>query len=590
MGEKKAQSTADAAILTATVVDSAFEDAQPKPRKLQDHLERARAELKYIPRSRPKFFQRLAEVLLSQEGMLEHLYPFLDRCKDVVPPIAVHLGYTEPRAEDLAETEYYIDEQLREGLLQFEYQRDPLVEQWIAQTVGALRVLFAETHAAGKLDGKNLARLLVGTMLQIYNMLCGVTPRYIGESERPQFSYVGRGVETIRRACFCALCQDVFLLLKNEPPLAGAFEKELLSFLQRRIRPWNICLPSSAQHIVTAFTRLKKIQEELSDAIRDAEGYAEISRLAERFRNLPPHEHAQENQRVFPYGHVTLVLSLPQAGEVFYFADGRLNVSGITVRTQSVEPRDETVLTSMYPEIHEFFGISPSFSCIITPEGDPVPTPMGRFTPHRDPSLCEDMQILRNADSHLRQVFMTVWEAYPALFGAIQDIEPLIMIVDGTETIMLCLAEKRDAVARILPPETPVRDAQPILEQRGIASEHSFAAFAIPAVPARGRERRVSAQTPQTREEWRKMLRDRLGDRVPSFDWLMDHFRDLDVESSTQGKGSHTSLHRNGRRETLGCRIRETTGSLPIGLLFSALEHLGIPYQEFITSLERKST
>ncbi len=590
-------------IAAALIVDSVLENCYQKPLALERLQRRIVSELNHIPGSLPRVLKEVSRQSTACENDLPLLYPFLDQVQALGLEVDLPSPQTTLSPQDHEAAAALLEQEFQEGHLQMDYQADPKVRAWIRNTVERIRPIFQQTGEENAQEnakekevawreekqGKKLAQVLLGTTLLLYDSLQAVAERYLpaqreGQEQCVRVNCIQPAIRQIRRSLCCALLRESSTILEKQEHSFVSYTEELWRFLNRTVREDRVSLRSAYAAFRNGISRVSKLQSDMNLAVEDAYGLSSIPVLAERLHTLTEQKKKGMEQRVLPYGHVLLSLPLPNGEFVSYATDGRTSLSQISLSGDREEEGVRDVEVTAFRG-QPLYYLPSCHSCIVMEEGIVAPTDAGRFATCEDPEYLQQADFLLLADKTLHSALLEQWEKFPGLFAVIQEIEPLFLLKEEGRTIILCPEDSAEKVVELLPDEADFAGTE-VLRERGIHSDLPLFGFALrDQVQIEAPSPSKNVLESHNRSFWRSRLRKILGDRVPSFNWLVAHLLPFQVTTSTQGKGSHTSLNLHGHRDTISFRIRSTTESLPIGVLFSALERLEISYWEFVRSL-----
>jgi hypothetical protein len=245
----------------------------------------------------------------------------------------------------------------------------------------------------------------------------------------------------------------------------------------------------------------------------------------------------------------------------------------------------------LLPFTDERYTLQSVTSCYVDEAGKPYTDfRIDRYAPPlTDEDYRKSVASLGQFDRVLSTDILQEWNDRPALFahGEISQLGPYIVIHAPSGKYLVCRENASEEIARLICSEkqTDTMTASILVEAR-VAVTGKWTSFLL--------EKHIDkvAEHPKTREEWRRHIRvsSYMKDRIPSLRWVLEHLQPFGVSLTTQGKGSHGSivLTRNGGTQRQGTwRSLRSTESIPWGLFWDFLEHLGISEQEFCEVMEK---
>jgi hypothetical protein len=586
-GLKEAAACLDAAVRCA--LTRRYREERDVWRALED----ARARLRASGGASAYCYQvvRLAHSVEDKE--LDPLLGFLQPWDDVLP-YAVRAA-EGPGDSWAAELEECIDLAAKEGAFREYFQPGPEVEGWVGRMADRVGALLRDSVACARAGaGERFLPPLLVTAAALRDLLAGLTPyfrRLPGESQ-DELSLVAGAIGEVRRAVLWTVARDAFADGGCFQGGKELFLEECEAFLRHPLKEYAFPARSAFDGVRAQFRRL----------VADQEAVAEIAAALEACELLPaleaelagcPFLDGEGNvgggaQEALPFGLAVLVRPYgpcPQRA-LYYAADGASRNVLVAHSCQGLGEGPDVELgpTCGTPCDLTFRG---ALGCWVGAGGKVHCGAIDRLAPPpRAAWYGGVVSAVCRAERPCHHALVLQWEEHPDLFARLDALGPFVLIQQPPETLLVCRSEAgREVEAALGRPTLGADQARAALERVRVGAEGTWLGFVLGREP----EGLISplAGGGDPRKGWRAVIRHRVG-RVPDFPWLAKQLRPFGVRETTSGPGSHGALVRcrDGveRKLTTWYALR-TARPVPFAFLWSCVERLGIPYEEFAESV-----
>jgi hypothetical protein len=579
----KLSDAANNACLTNGVVRAVLEDKYKKDAHVRQHIVSAFSQLPY-PDSDSHYYRRLTEEVLTKER-LEPVMEHLRRYAAMSPDVFLDPRNTEGDAQ-VQLHQQLVQDAINRGEADFAFRPGPHVLRCVRETAEAIETLMKATASWRSQKPDDLLRIVVGTNHHLDKYLHileqqAVSPEH--GSGVPFVSFVTRGLHQARQSIVSLLLRRNLL----EDEQSAGFARMMTAFSKRNIQPAHMKLERETECCRFLADRVAASRADLLLAMSDIVIVDSIADIARRL-DAQAETSDQERAPVYPWGYVMLIEpdARSEGRYTMYAVDGRRHMSKLGIQDDDVPAYDVTN-RRLSERIDLIFRAG--MTCTVTEDGQLLASEFAALAPVADDEVREDrssadVPALIRADACFNGRLVDLWESYPELFALLPQVEPLIFF-RRWDALVIVVHEAHASALRDALGREPVLLSDEQLASCQLISRRPMVAVDLPVESAHVEVVEPDAAPPVVLEERRRdraLIRRAFPRRAPSYQWLEGILRGLGVRTSSQGKGSHTSVHYVGRRDTISMDLRSTTESLPTGMLNSILERLGIGAEEFL--------
>lgn len=580
------------AVTVATVIDAVLGGQLRNSNKIRKSYDQSLSRYCY-PGTTPGYLRKVWTALFGSPENIDMLRGFLGKFKELSPEVLLPSRNISLFAEKNAEFHELMTEALNAGELEFMYREDSRLVEYVSECRGKICSAMEESDAFKKKDAATLLKLFMGTDLLI-NMILnvmkseGCDEKIVGESFF--LTFVKDGIAQIRSAISCAVLRK---LSEDHPGLNNEMFPELERIMGLHIQD-DFAPPEDELPCFKSYVGLlKQSRWDTFKVFIDQFSADCMPELAEDLRHMQiSSEYAKRpiESPALPWGEVMLVVDgvLPDEKIAMYKVDGRKDVATLAV----VDTRGEhnSVPTCANGHGPNLVLTAPNaMMCAFDREGEKLFASEAsrlipiepRKTEKGEGISKEDMDVLRSARRDFGNILNVQWNNHPELFALLPDLQPFILVTTEGKTVAMIAGSQCAMVTKALEREVHFFPAKEVLSSRGFRVDDSLVAFTL-AESKVSPQPDVGSEVHQSRRYWRKMIRTHFPHSVPSYDWAESIFHKLAISNSNQGKGSHSSLHLGGKRDTVTSDIKNTTESLCTGILISMIEHLGVSPEAFL--------
>jgi len=577
-----------------------------KPQQVKSEIDLHVSSLK-CSSSLARFCRDLIEhcVQVKDFGDIE---PFLAKAEEALSQrTIVHINENRKTSE-VQKCIEEIGDAISRGVLNEYMKRQPDVEEWINQQAQKIALIVSQSKNLNWKDSETVFRHILAVSIGIYEITTNIQhiTRISDEKTEKEYSFVNACIAEIGQSIECTVIRYLALLHHQngasveevselvEQLLGHALDFENMNFQSRR-------LPNDSKYsYVKRTVRIleKYIQNEIYNNISDLLFLINVTPLAEDIeKEIDCSSRSKNEVRALPWGPVTLVKPCKHTNaSLVYTADGVKNISHLAL---SFDEEELTGLIIGYSNPllrkteEDKFDVPNAFGCSLDSDlrlrglddcARLAPAP--QIGEHDTTS-----EIIRGADHTLNTDLCSIWEKHPTVFAQVSKMGPIVLLESSDGCLYLIIRSKY-AQNYSEASGASIHDAEKtkaVLKESRLKTFGEWSSLTL----SEKQEESVTETDNEVKDDkyWRRMIRNKIGQRVPSLDWIIDHLKIFGtVEQTTQGKGSHSSvtLHTsvNGPQKDTVSRRMESTESIPWQIMWEFIERMKISYEDFYKSLE----
>ena len=572
-------------VLFSTAFECVVQNAYRDEKKIRKIHSQCRQRALSLLSAEHRIYQLFEWALSNEENKrLETLLPIISTIDRELPfSLRAIDGIVDPHE---AEALLRLGEEVFAGNQLAEWDRvSPEVEEWVKITAERASDIVLAGIAEDPENHDRSFLLIFATMFAVRQLIAGLH-QWVSrlETGSNELSYVASAIKTIRDAVIFAVLHRLY----KEAPSSSDEEPphSMVSVFQHQFRLYAVSASSEFQDVRTYLGIIEKERAtlgEISPVIKTREALPAFASSLRSFVDASGSDLDRNEYPLLPPATLSMVI-LPLTPEGTAVAcSARPSFPDYLLRTPTHKGAED-VETNPATETTDSLSWNNDSGYFVQENGKVYEHCfIERLSPvaAHDPSAV----LLHKARNIFSRQLAEWWTEHKELFAALEIIQPAILVLDQEKLWLLCPSEHAEMAAEAGNAKR-MPDVGHLPALAGITLRGSWSRLLLPsAVPLEVLDAEEVTEEHHEDNEWRRLIRAEIGERIPSLDWIVKRLSCLgNIVCSHNGKGSHESifLERNGsvHRVSTSSSVRSTE-SLPYKVLYGILRTLWVSEQEF---------